>query len=166
MTLSCPIVGSHFYPPAKLLLSNIPLYFPLGLRPEPLNPYDPNATEVWLNPLDLPLSLAENSDFIQALAGFGLDLPELLDSGPRKLGHLAAKPPKGTSPTAPYQYVGATHQLIKDTITNAIDRGQVYSQDPTPSTEPWLLDDDSGVLWGAATFSLGDSQTWIAVLDL
>lgn len=160
MTLSCPIVGSHFYPPAKLLLSNIPLSFPLGLRPEPLNPYDPNATEVWLNPLDLPLNLAENSDFIQALAGFGLDLPELLASGPRKLGHLAAKPPKGTSPTAPYTYVGATHQPIKDAHSKAAGT----TLRTRNLQDPWV--DDSGVLWHLASFSLGDSQTWIAILDL
>jgi hypothetical protein len=43
-----PIVGSHYRPPAKAILSILPLGQELLLIPEPENEHDPNAIAVWI----------------------------------------------------------------------------------------------------------------------
>ena len=47
-TFLTPIVGTHFHPPAKLLLTKLPVGTPLILSPTPDNPYDSNAIEILL----------------------------------------------------------------------------------------------------------------------
>lgn len=47
-TLTGLLVGSHFRPPAKQLLAVLPSGSKLELRPEPQNPYDPDAVAVYL----------------------------------------------------------------------------------------------------------------------
>ena len=47
-TFLTPIVGTHFHPPAKLLLTKLPIGTPLILSPTPDNPYDSNAIEILL----------------------------------------------------------------------------------------------------------------------
>lgn len=56
MTLSFPIVGSHFHPPAKVLLFILPSNTPLYLDPDPDGPHgDPDAIQVnWRPPTDQP----------------------------------------------------------------------------------------------------------------
>lgn len=55
-SLTFPIVGAYFRPPAKLLLSILPTGTPLALDPEPSNPYDENAVAIYWHPPDGPLS--------------------------------------------------------------------------------------------------------------
>ena len=98
-TYLTPLVGAQFYPPAKLLLQWIPPLTPLILTPEPSNPYDPNAVQVFLDPKTLSKEpWLKDPDFLAALNGFGVtDDEELLASGLLQLGHLAAKTPRGSS---------------------------------------------------------------------
>ena len=44
-----PIVGAHFRPPAKFLLSSLAAGARLGLEPEPENPYDAGAVKVLID---------------------------------------------------------------------------------------------------------------------
>ena len=75
-----PLVGSHFRPPAKALLASLPAGFHLELRPEPLNPYDPNAIEVWLD-----------THHVDAGTESGERLEETSILGTFLIGHLAIK---------------------------------------------------------------------------
>ena len=96
--LTTPIVGSHFRPPAKLLLQWLPAGTELSLEPEPSNPYDPNAVAVflpveslskWLHSIQV---IDEESDL--ALAGCGSSFDLLTDqcerNEPLHLGYLPA----------------------------------------------------------------------------
>lgn len=47
--LTCPIVGAYFRPPARVVLSHLPLGTPLELDPEPENEHDPNAIAVYVS---------------------------------------------------------------------------------------------------------------------
>ena len=47
-TFLTPIVGTHFHPPPKLLLTKLPVGTPLILSPTPDNPYDSNAIKILL----------------------------------------------------------------------------------------------------------------------
>jgi hypothetical protein len=68
-----PIVGAHFRPPAKALLSVLPAGHPLTLIPEPTNEYDPNAIKVVMKSYQLPADLLPTIDDAVANAGFTLD---------------------------------------------------------------------------------------------
>ena len=85
MRLSIPLVGMHFRPPAKQLLPFIPLTTPLVLRPEPDNPYDPKAIQVWLD--NAHLVIPDTEEVANALAGCGMEHTDLPDSF--HLGYLA-----------------------------------------------------------------------------
>lgn len=84
---SAPLVGMHFRPPAKALIQSLPSGYPLELRPEPSNPYDPNAVAVWLDARFL------NDDAIDELTstlpGMGHDIEELLATRWWQLGYMA-----------------------------------------------------------------------------
>ena len=49
MSQTAPLVGAHFRPPAKTIIQSLPAGYTLELRPEPTNPYDPNAVAVWFD---------------------------------------------------------------------------------------------------------------------
>jgi len=83
---SAPLVGAHFHPPAKALLSVLRTGSALELRREPDNPYDPNAIGVWLHLADLDYDVLIDED---ALAGYGFTADDMVP--PRQLGHIAAK---------------------------------------------------------------------------
>lgn len=107
ITHICPIVGLRFYPPATLLIELIPIGFSLVLKPEPSNPYDPNAVQVWLDPAELSLDTQEAEE--EALLRFGMEWTNaegsgIAETGLRHIGHLAAKRPKGL--LAPATLVG------------------------------------------------------------
>lgn len=51
-----PIVGSYYRPPAKAILSVLPVGTALTLRPEPENKVDRNAIAVWIASADVPES--------------------------------------------------------------------------------------------------------------
>lgn len=82
------LVGSHFVPPAKALLSNLPRGISLLLEHDPGNPYDENAVKVLLWPAAIPAMVYEELEL--ALPGMGSSLEEVLASPEGlMLGHLA-----------------------------------------------------------------------------
>jgi hypothetical protein len=83
------LVGSHFRPPAKLVLSSLPSATPLELRPEPENPYDDEAVAVFLAASDIPPSAYDS--LREELPNFGSSLDELLSQEEEALhlGYLA-----------------------------------------------------------------------------
>lgn len=96
-TLTTLLVGSHFRPPAKVILENIPAGTPLSFEPEPENPYDSAAVKVLLTPTDIPERCHERLG--AAMEGFGADLAEVLEGPPVFLGYVAksgGKPLQGT----------------------------------------------------------------------
>ncbi len=83
------IVGSHFKPPAKLLLENLPKGTPLSLEPDPENPYDPNAIKVFVNAGSIPEGRYETLE--AALPSMGVNgMDEILSTEDWFLGHLGA----------------------------------------------------------------------------
>lgn len=84
---SAPMVGMHFRPPAKAILQSLPAGYPLELRPEPSNPYDPNAIAVWFDASHLPDEALE--ELRHTLPGQGSNLDDLLDQRFWQLGYMA-----------------------------------------------------------------------------
>ena len=84
---SAPLVGMHFRPPAKALLQSLPSGYPLELRPEPANPYDPNAVAVWLDARFLSDDAID--ELTSTLPGMGHDIEELLATRWWQLGYMA-----------------------------------------------------------------------------
>ncbi len=83
---SYEIVGAHFRPPAKALLSGIETGQTLYLRAEPTNPHDENAIQVILRSKDIPES---SYDILEAeLAGFGKDLSDINSQPDWHLGYI------------------------------------------------------------------------------
>lgn len=70
------LMGAHFRPPAKLLLSIMQTGYPLELRLEPENPYDPNAIAVWADAGDIDPELLQSKE--AELSGSG-DCPDFAD---------------------------------------------------------------------------------------
>lgn len=89
--ICCPIVGSHFHPPAKALLSALPAGLALELAPEPENPYDPEGMLVQV-PLASFQSLAPSvaSHLDGALLQQAATLDQVVSTAPARLGHIAA----------------------------------------------------------------------------
>ena len=79
------LVGSHFRPPAQLILENLPASTPLILSPEPENPYDEQAIKVILASENL--GLPENAD--EELANYGSSIGDLMEMGEIHLGYIA-----------------------------------------------------------------------------
>jgi hypothetical protein len=82
------IVGSHFVPPAKVLLANLPAGTPVRLVPDPENPYDAGAIRVTLKGQDIPEE--SWSELEVALPGTGNSLDEVRAQSSVMLGHIAA----------------------------------------------------------------------------
>lgn len=82
-----PLVGLYFRPPAKALLQSIPSGYPLELRPEPHNPYDPNAVAVWLDARHLNDEAID--ELTSTLPGMGHDIEEVLAAPWWQLGYIA-----------------------------------------------------------------------------
>jgi hypothetical protein len=85
--LTVPLVGIHFYPPAKQIIANVPAGTKLRLLPEPDNPYDSKAIKVMLTPADIPDFVHETLNL--ALDGTGVDIMDLIQGGTLQLGHVA-----------------------------------------------------------------------------
>ena len=87
------LVGAFFRPPAKFLLQVLPSGAPLELRPEPENPYDPQAIAVWGSAAAAPEGGLESIQ--ENLEGCGHGLPEdeeelaLWKAELRHLGYVA-----------------------------------------------------------------------------
>ena len=88
-TISTIIVGSHFSPPAKTVLKAIRAGATVELRPEPTNPYDPNAIRVFVDPTGIDKASLESLE--DELNGGGFTAKEVLASPDMLcLGHVAA----------------------------------------------------------------------------
>lgn len=85
---SAPLVGAYFRPPAKALLQSLPALHPLELRPEPSNPYDPNAVAVWLDASTIPDEIVQD-ELQYTLPGMGQDVDSLLTQRWWQLGYIA-----------------------------------------------------------------------------
>lgn len=96
-TIISPIVGMHFRPPAKWVIAVLPRGCQLRLEPEPENPYDEHAVQVWVEPRAIPAS--RHAELEQALEGCGMVLDQVLSSGSLMLGYLASE--KNTKALAP-----------------------------------------------------------------
>jgi hypothetical protein len=87
-SLVTPLVGSHFHPPAGLVLQHLPAGAQLVLEPEPSNPFDAKAIRVLCSPEAIPAGQHQGLD--QALGGAGFTLGELLAIG---TGHGSGQSP-------------------------------------------------------------------------
>lgn len=88
-TLTSPIVGAHFRPPAKAILAVLPSGTALRLRPESDNPYDSNAIQVLCASEVLRALSAEVSRELEGEAmNYGFDLPSLLEPAEWHLGYI------------------------------------------------------------------------------
>lgn len=84
-----PIVGSFFRPPAKAILEVLPSGSPLILRPEPDNPIDPNAIQVWVSRATLAkLSAQALSKLGETAPLFGHELSDILATPEHHLGYI------------------------------------------------------------------------------
>lgn len=87
--MSLPIVGAHFRPPAKALLSVLPGGTVLRAVPEPENPYDGNAIAIWLDTSAIPHTHADA--IATAVAGYGFSREEIFGASSWHLGYIPAK---------------------------------------------------------------------------
>lgn len=87
-TIVTPLVGSYHRAPAKQVLSVLPIGSKLSLVPEPDNPYDPLAVQVFVH-LGSNFPIAKTTQLSHALEGTGWDAVELLTSHePLHLGYI------------------------------------------------------------------------------
>ena len=87
--MSLPIVGAHFRPPAKALLSILPTGTALLARPEPENEHDPNAIMVVLLTSSIPHSHAPA--IATAVAGYGFSSDDIFEAAEWHVGYIPAK---------------------------------------------------------------------------
>lgn len=87
--MHCKIVGAHFRPPAKGILSTLPVQTPLTLVPEPDNPHHDKAVMVTLDWNTVPEAARELIGY--AIAGYGAER-EQYDSDPDTPIHLGYIP--------------------------------------------------------------------------
>ena len=80
------IMGAHFRPPAKAILSVLPTDCPLSIVPEPTNEYDPNALQVVLASADIPEDCYNELDL--AAAGYGFSVEQILAQEQWQLGYV------------------------------------------------------------------------------
>ena len=76
-SLTLPLVGAHFRPPAKQVLAALPAGAELILEPEPDNPYDSKAVRVLVVPGEV-IPLAGFEAFAASLEGTGFDAHEVM----------------------------------------------------------------------------------------
>jgi len=86
--LTIPLVGAGFRPPAKQVLTVLPLGFELSLKAEPDNEYDPNAVAVFADMGNYPISRVELLDAV--LSGTSFATSDVCSNGDMMLGYLAA----------------------------------------------------------------------------
>lgn len=85
-SLTLPIVGAHFRPPAKAFVQSMAVGQPLALRREPSNPYDENAIQVIVVTAALDPCCHEELDTLAR--GFGHDLEGILGQEEWHLGYI------------------------------------------------------------------------------
>lgn len=84
------LVGAYHRPPARQLLTALPAGASLMLRPEPDNPYDAAAVQVWCQTDSLPAEGEARDNLEFELPGTGHSLDEVLEQPEWMLGYLAA----------------------------------------------------------------------------
>lgn len=92
-TMTSLLVGAHFRPPAKALLTALPAGTPLELDPEPDNPYDGDAIAVLVTIEALEKAIPGGVDspaLSEALASQGYDPGDILGQPRWQLGYIAA----------------------------------------------------------------------------
>lgn len=107
---SAPLVGAHFRPPARAILSAIPAGHPLLLRPEPSNPYDPNAIAVWFDAETIRHSPDIISELEVTAPPMGADMEGIFEQRFWQVGYVAKE-------------IAAKHQSA---ITDALDVPEGY----------------------------------------
>lgn len=85
-TITTLLVGAHFRPPAKQVLTALPSGSLLRLQPEPENPYDPKAIRVLASFESIPES--QYSELDDRMIGTGHDLESLRAAGEIFLGFV------------------------------------------------------------------------------
>ena len=132
MKMQTLLVGSHFRPPAKAALTSLPAGQELELRPEPENPYDPNAIAVWLD--CKTVDRRYDSGLEEALIGSGHDWTEIRSQEMQlHLGYVAAT---GGKPLANTDYPGNSEVL------KALEEGGVLGRAKLgfdPSGKPLVI---------------------------
>lgn len=88
-----PLVGSYHRPPANGVISVLPLGARLRLKPEPDNPYDQQAIQVWVGTEEIPTSQYDR--LAEAVDGYGFSLEEILARDEWWLGYIANSPKTG-----------------------------------------------------------------------
>ncbi len=81
-----PIVGAHFRPPAKALLSVLPGGNALRIIPEPDNPHDENALAVFVVTSEIANDLNDELDVAASPFGYGIE--SIRDSVGWHLGYI------------------------------------------------------------------------------
>lgn len=81
-----PIVGAHYRPPAKAILSVLPAGAPLWLQPEPTNEFDPNAIKVIVHTDAIPES--QLGELELRASGFGYSLEQIQAELAWHLGYI------------------------------------------------------------------------------
>ena len=85
--MSYPIVGQYFRPPAGAILQVLPAGATLILRPEPSNPFDPNAVQVLVKTTEIP---REHTDILAAIAqGQGYSAEDIFAAEEWHLGYIS-----------------------------------------------------------------------------
>lgn len=87
-TLTSLLVGSHFRPPAKMILAHLPAGCELILEPEDGNPYDEEAVKVLVEEKLIPESQYPALD--EELPAMGYTLEQVMSGGTVWLGYLPA----------------------------------------------------------------------------
>ena len=86
-TFVVPVVGMHFRPPAKGIISVLPMGQALRLVAEPDNEYDPNAIKVLVGVDAIPPEAHEALG--EAVAAYGFSLEDILGKAEWQLGYVA-----------------------------------------------------------------------------
>ena len=101
---SAPLVGMHFRPPARAILNALSASHPLYLKPEPENPYDPNAIAVWFDAETIRHSPDIQTELESSLPPMGADLEELFSRRYWHIGYMAK------------EHAAQHHQTIQQSI--------------------------------------------------
>jgi len=82
-----PIVGAAYRPPAAAILGALPAGASLLLRPEPSNPFDPNAVMVVATAESIDTQ-ADAEELVHRLQGFGMTYEQVCGEPPEHEWHL------------------------------------------------------------------------------
>lgn len=127
------LVGAYHRPPAAALLAALSQGASLDLVPEPDNPYDAQAIQVWLTIDQLPTEGEALANLELALPGFGSSLDEVLAEPQWMLGYLAAT---GGKPLAQGQIKTGLRLAGNVEIGPLIQAGAKASLEWGPGGEP------------------------------